>query len=71
MGWQRRPLNVITHTVRRRLTCGACGTRFSRQMTFQGTAAPGQDRSEVRHALLAEAHEWEPPLVCTECAITG
>lgn len=68
MGWKRRPLNVITHTVRRRLTCGTCGARFSRQMTFQGTAELGRDRPTVRAALVAEGQAWEPPLLCTPCA---
>lgn len=67
MGWKTRDLNTITHTVKRRMTCLGCKTRFNRQMTFTGTAQPGQPRTEVRDALITQAREWDPSPLCTPC----
>lgn len=66
----------LSHPAARSLTCRKCNKRFRRQHTFTATVNPfnknpdGTVRTpqEIRAVLRAQADEWSPDNLCTNCA---
>lgn len=69
MGWATRNINDLSHVVKLRPRCVACGKQFHRQTTFTATVGPGETRSEVRARLVEQGRQYEPMPVCTSCGV--